>query len=133
MERERTSRRVERIAALLEACTSEELVQLVELVPRLREAQRLAEVEEEAVEHFRRVLARKRGGTPLALDEPFLGGLTYGEYLALSPQAEDALWERLFAEAEEALEDLKETDVQPDARLPIHWQAKRGRESGSTT
>ncbi len=125
MEKERTTKRVKRIAALLEACTAEELAQLVELVPRLREAQRLAEVEKEAIEHFRRVLSRKRG-TPLALDEPFLGGLTYGEYLALSPEAEDALWERLFAEAEEALGDLEETDARRDARLPVHWQAKRG-------
>ncbi len=124
--RERISKRVQRIAALLKACTPEELAQLVDLVPQLREAQRLAEMEEEAIEHFRQVLTHKRDGSPLVLDEPFLGGLTYREYLALSPEEEDALWERLFAEAEEALkgsEEWGEADVRPDARLPTRQRS----------
>lgn len=121
VKKERISKRVQRIAALLKACTPEELAQLVNLVPQLQEAQRFAKVEEEAIKHFRQVLTHKRDGAPLALDEPFLGGLTYREYLALSPEDEDALWERLFAEAEESLKDLEEleeADVRPDARLP---------------
>jgi hypothetical protein len=56
-------------------------------------------------------LLDRRGGKPPAPDEPFIGGLTYGEYLALSEEEEAAFWDKLFQEEEIGIDDLQEHDV----------------------
>jgi hypothetical protein len=45
-------------------------------------------------------LLARRDGEPPKPEEPFIGGLTYGEYLALSEEDEATFWDRLF-QAEE--------------------------------
>lgn len=69
------------------------------------------------------VLAQFRRSIASAPQAPFLGGLTFEEYAALSEEEETALWERLSAEAEKELRHVKESDV------PAHFRPagqKRG-------
>ncbi|HEY88808.1 MAG TPA: hypothetical protein G4N98_03620, partial [Thermoflexia bacterium] len=73
-----TPQRVEKVARVLQSFTSEELAQLVNLVPRIRRNKPAARTEEPVTEYFRRELQTRRGGKPLATDEPFIAGLTYG-------------------------------------------------------
>ena len=44
------------------------------------------------------------GGTAHHLDEPFVDGMTLGEYLALSDEAQQKLWDKWHAEAWEQVE-----------------------------
>jgi len=41
---------------------------------------------------------RVQEAEPPALDEEFIGGLTYRQYYALSDEEEKALWDELFAD-----------------------------------
>jgi hypothetical protein len=112
------SQRVKKIAKVLQLFTPEELAQLVDLVPQLQEVEPIRDVEESAAEYFRRELLARRGGKPPAPDEPFIGGLTYGEYLALSEEEEAAFWDKLFTEEAMEIDDFEEHDVRADARVP---------------
>lgn len=115
--------RVQKVAEVIRVFTKQELAQLIRLVPELQEIQPDAELEEaSAAEHFRRELLARHGGKPPALDEPFIGGLSYGEYLALSEEEETAFWDSLFAEEEIEIEDFEEHDVKPDARIPARQE-----------
>ncbi len=116
--------RVRKVAEVLRLFTREELVQLVSLVPQIREVQPLPEMEEaaSAAEYFRRELLTRRGGEPPSLDEAFIGGLTYGEYLALSEEEETAFWDRLFTQEKMEIDDFEEHDVKPDARIPARQE-----------
>ncbi|HFD39429.1 MAG TPA: hypothetical protein ENJ31_06225 [Anaerolineae bacterium] len=49
--------------------------------------------------------------------DPFLGGLTVREYLALSDEESRSLWDRLYAEELDKLENAEELNVPPDAVL----------------
>lgn len=111
------SQRVEKVARVIQAFTPEELAQLVSLVPRLQNVASV-NVAESQTEYFRRELQRRRGGKPLEMDEQFIGGLTYGEYLALSEEEETTFWDELFAEEMMGIDDFEEYDVNPDARVP---------------
>jgi len=116
--------RVKKVAKVLQLFTPEELAQLVNLVPQLREIEPIREMEESAAEYFRRELLARREGKPPASDEPFIGGLTYGEYLALSEEEEDAFWDKLFTEEAMEIDDFEEHDVRASARVPA--RQKRG-------
>lgn len=108
--------RVRQVARMLHFFSREELAQLVSLVPDLQTV-KPAELPL-AIEHVRQAVLALRGGVPPSLDEEFIGGLTYKQYLALSEEEEDALWERIFAEGEIDLTDMEEHDVQPNAYVP---------------
>lgn len=110
------TKRVEKVARVVQLFTSEELAQLVSLVPQLQDVEPLAEGE--AARYFQRELLSRRGGAPPAPEEPFIGGLTYEKYLALSEEDEAAFWDVLFQADELAIDDLQEHDVQSDARVP---------------
>lgn len=96
---------------LLESCIKPgtELLVLVEagkvvLLDRQNVRERVAALEKNIRERLHRSLSS-------APDAPFFGGLTLKEYLALSDEEENALWERLSAEAEKELRNVKEIDV----------------------
>ncbi len=108
--------RVRQAARMLHFFSREELAQLVSLVPELQTI-KPAELPA-AIEHVRQAVLSLRGGVPLSPDEEFIGGLTYEQYLTLSEEEEDALWERIFAEEEVDLTDMEEHDVRPDAYVP---------------
>lgn len=111
---------MKKIAEAISLFTKEELAQLVSLIPQLREIRPIPELPEDvsAAEYFRGELLVRRGGKSPVHDESFIGGLTYGEYLALSEEEEIAFWNRLFTEEEMEVENFKERDVKPDARVP---------------
>jgi len=109
--------RVEKVARVIRLFTPEELVQLVRLVPQIQEIKPIRQVEESAAEYFRRELLARRGGKPPTMDEPFIGGLSYGEYLAFSEEEEAAFWDGLFAEESMEIDGFEEHDVRSDARL----------------
>src|SRR5258708_2948172 len=67
---------------------------MIRLIDKERFQQQLSEPMRQVLAHFRRSLARD----PQA---PFFGGLTFDEYAALSDEEEQALWDRLSAEAHE--------------------------------
>lgn len=118
------SQRVQKIAEVISLFKREELVQLVKLVPQLQEIQPMPKLAEDvaAGEHFRGELLARHGGKPPARDKTFIGGLTYGEYLALSKEEEAAFWDRLFAEEEMEVNKFEEHDVRPDARIPARQE-----------
>ncbi len=49
-------------------------------------------------EYFRRLLKEAYGDTPPSDDDPFVDGMTRGEYLALSDEDEKSLWNKWFVE-----------------------------------
>jgi len=55
------------------------------------------------------------GGQAPPADQPYFGGVTWQEYQALSDEQRRALWDRVYAEFDTAIEDLEERDVRPDA------------------
>jgi len=116
------SQRVKKVAKVLQLFTPEELAQLVGLVPQLQEIEPIREMEDSAAEYFRRELLARRGGKPPASDEPFIGGLTYGEYLALSEEEEDVFWNKLFTEEAMEIDDFEEHDVRAGARVPARQE-----------
>jgi hypothetical protein len=72
------------------------------------EAQRvLKEVREEVIALY--------GGQAPPEDQPYFGGVTWQEYHALSDEQRRALWDRVYAELDTAIEDIEEHDVWPDA------------------
>jgi hypothetical protein len=113
------SQRVQNVARVIRMLTREEMAQLVSLVPQLREAQPIPDVEKRlASEYFQHEMLAWRNGKPPARDATFIGELTYEEYLALSEEEEIALWDKLFAEEGVDLDDVEEHDVRPAARVP---------------
>lgn len=111
-----TSPKVIVIARMLSRFSRDELTQLVKLVPALREVQ--STFDEELVAYFRQLGQEQRGGQPANPDDPFIGGLTYAQYFALSETEQDAIWDQIFAEAALDMDSMAETDVAPDAHLP---------------
>jgi bifunctional DNA-binding transcriptional regulator/antitoxin component of YhaV-PrlF toxin-antitoxin module len=61
------------------------------------------------------MLARLRRSIEQRPQVPFFDGLTYEEYAALSDEDEQALWDRLTAEAEKQV-DSAERDIPPHFR-----------------
>lgn len=55
------------------------------------------------------------GGFPPPTDQPYFGGMTWGDYQALSDEQRRALWNRLYAEFDVEIEAIEERDVRPDA------------------
>lgn len=110
------SPRVVVVARMLSNFSQRELAQLVTLVPGLRQVQPEAEVTLE--DHFRQLGLEQRGGRLASPDDLFIGGLTYGEYFALSEAEQDALWDQLFAEVALDMESMLEVDVAPHADVP---------------
>ena len=45
-----------------------------------------------------------RGAVPPSDEDPFIGGLTVGEYLALSDEEQEKLWDELYAKASAELD-----------------------------
>ena len=76
--------RVRKVADVVRRLSREEMAQLIELVPELREIKPVSERREEAdaVEYFRQLALEMSGGVTPSLQDEFLEGLTYEEYFA---------------------------------------------------
>ncbi|MFB0534121.1 MAG: hypothetical protein ACETWR_03955 [Anaerolineae bacterium] len=109
--------RVRKVADVVRRLSREEMAQLIELVPELREIKPASERREEAnaVEYFRQLALEMSGGVTPSLQDEFLEGLTYEEYFALPDEEEKALWDRIFAEDATGPYDLKEHEASTDA------------------
>jgi glucan biosynthesis protein len=107
--------RVVAVATAVRRLNRNELAQLVALVPALREVQPFDE--DHVVARFRQLGLELRAGRPASLDDPFLGGLTYAQYFALSTAEQDAFWEQLFHEPPLDMEAMPEVDLTADAKL----------------
>jgi hypothetical protein len=109
--------RVRKVADVVRRLSQEEMAQLIELVPELREIKPVSERREEAdaVEYFRQLALEMSGGVTPSLQDEFLEGLTYEEYFALSDEEEKALWDRIFAGDETGPYDLEEQEAPTDA------------------
>jgi hypothetical protein len=115
---------VERVARIIREMSAEEKGYLIYLVPELREAEPLKPPEqplrpsEEFLEQLRREILETRGGVPPSDEDLFIGRLTVGEYLALSDEEQEELWDELYAKASAELdEESYEHPVKPDALI----------------
>lgn len=109
------SPKVEAVARLMRRLSAAELSQLVTLVPALRNVQLPSD--DSIIAHFRMLGQEQRGGRNASLDDPFLAGMTYAEYLSLSEEEQDATWEKIFGQADLDMEAIPETDMTPHADL----------------
>lgn len=107
---------LEQVAALIKRMPPEDRQRLLAMVPELAaeaiKQEKLLDEANQTVVELKAELLAELGGEPLSSDEPFLGGLTLGQYLEL-PEAERAkLWDKW---GEIALEDMEEVEVHPNA------------------
>jgi len=112
---------VERVARIIREMSAEEKRYLIYLVPELREVEPLKPSEqplrpsEEFLEQLRQEILKAKGGAPPSDEDLFIGGLTVGEYLALSDEEQERLWNELYAKASAELdEENYEHPVKPD-------------------
>jgi hypothetical protein len=119
---------VERVARIIREMSAEEKRYLVYLVPELREVKPLKPPEqplrpsEEFLAQLRQEILEARGGVPPSDDEPFIGGLTRGEFYRLPEEEQEAIWDEVWAQAEAEVEksieaDYREHPVKPDALI----------------
>lgn len=115
---------VERAAHIIREMSAEEKGYLVYLVPELREVEPLKPPEPplrpsaEFLEQLRQEILEARSGVPPSDKDPFIGGLTVGEYLALSDEEQEKLWDEWYAKASAELdEENYEHPVKPDALI----------------
>ena len=112
---------VERVAHIIREMSAEEKGYLIYLVPELREVEPLKPPEqplrpsEEFLEQLRQEILEAKGDAPPSDEDLFIGGLTVGEYLALSDEEQEKLWNELYAKASAELdEENYEHPVKPD-------------------
>ncbi len=108
---------VEQIAGAVRQMTRADQQRLLDLAPDLRRLARQASARTVAdasdnVTAFQKQVLAALGGQRLSPDEPFLAGLTLGQYDALPEKEKDRLWDRL---AQVNLMEMDEIEVGPDA------------------
>ena len=115
---------LEQIAVLIKRMSSDDRQRLFKLVPELRQeavrpvlersegTKRTLDDARETVKQLQEEVLQALGGQLLSPDEPFLEGLTLGEYLDLPESEQAKLWDKW---AEISLEELEEVEVRTDA------------------
>jgi hypothetical protein len=122
------SQRVQQVAYLVQRLNRDEIRQLIRLVPQLRDEPR--GIPEEGAESDELVLWVREQMAPYAAethatrdDDPFLGGMTVGEYFALPDQERERIWGELYVEA---IESAPEREVNPNAVVPARQKHRSG-------
>ena len=109
---------LEQVAAVIKRMRPQDRQQLLAMVPELAtdaiQHKKLLDDAEQTVASLKQELLAELDGQPLSSDEPFLGGFTLGQYLELSETEREKLWDEW---SEDALEDLEEIEVHPNALL----------------
>ncbi len=123
-----TNQHAQAAVRLLRRLTSEELKQVVTLMPELRSLT-TNETELPIADYWRQVLKEEGPGYQPALDDEFVDGLTYRAYFALSVAEQYAVWDTLFAEDARAIETVEETDVRPNPDLVTRQEYRAERAS----
>jgi len=107
---------LEQVAAVIKRMHPEDRQRLLAMVPELAaealKQKKLIDDANQAVKQLKEELLSELGGEPLSSDEPFLEGFTLGQYLELPEAERERLWDEW---SEDALEDLEEVEVQPNA------------------
>jgi len=99
---------------LLRRLTTDELLQVVRLMPELQSLAAKPSVDKSTEDYWRRALREERGGYQPSLDDVFLEGVTYREYFALSEAEQDAFWDKLFSNETWRIGDFEEVNVNPN-------------------
>lgn len=107
---------IEQVAVVIKQMSRSDRERLLDLAPELRQMALHAAPRQEdgglaAVERMRLEVNRALGGQLLSPSEPFLGGLTLGQYLALPDEERGRQWD---AWAAIKPEELAELDVHLD-------------------
>lgn len=108
---------LEQIGSVIRRMSREEQRRLLNLAPDLRKValqvpNRTESQAREAVLRLQEEIRAELGGELLSPEEPFLGNMTLGEYLALPEEEKQTLWESW---ADTDLMELDEREVTPDA------------------
>ena len=107
---------LEQVATLIKRMHPEDRQRLLAMVPELAaeaiKQEKLLDEANRTVAELKQKLLVELGGEPLSSDEPFLDGLTLGQYLELSETERAKLWDKW---SEVALEDIEEVEVRPNA------------------
>ena len=111
---------LEQVAAVIKRMHPEDRQRLLVMVPELAaeaiKQEKLLDEANRTVAELKAELLAELGGEPLSSDEPFLDGLTLGQYLELPEAVRAKLWDKW---SEVALEDMEEVEVHPNsASLP---------------
>lgn len=108
---------VEQLAAAIRHMSPADRQRLLDLVPELRQAAtqlppRMLDEARASVERVQTEVAQVLAGQCLSPDEPFVDGLSLGQYLDLPEEERACLW-NVWANV--ALDEVEERDVRPDA------------------
>lgn len=100
---------LEQVAAVIKRMHPRDRQRLLAMVPELAaeaiKQEKLLDEANRTVEQLKEELLAELGGKPLSSDEPFLDGLTLGQYLELSEAERAKLWDEW---SEVVLEDIPE-------------------------
>ena len=100
--------RVRQIAKLIRQMDSEERRWLLQLVPELAPA-RISESQKELYAYFEPRLQRLADVHPMTDDDPFVAGLSVGQFFALPEEQQLQVWNKAHAKAEHELSDREFT------------------------
>ncbi|MBM4464183.1 MAG: hypothetical protein FJ014_01215 [Chloroflexi bacterium] len=116
--------RVVQVAKLIRGLSQKEREQLKVLVPELQrppEAKLLID-KGNLRDYIQQELAKVGGEyRPLTEADPFLGGLTVGEYFAMPDEERERIWNE---EHSMEIEDFEEHDVKPSAYVPTRQKRR---------
>ena len=116
--------RVVQVARLIQGLSPEEREQLRVLVPGFQRPPGAKLVIDKGGlrDYIQQELAKVEGKyPPLAEADPFLGGLTVGEYFALPDEDRERIWDEEHAME---IEDFEEHDVKPNAHVPARQKRR---------
>ena len=71
----------------------------------LKPPEPLLQPSEKFLAQLRQEILEARGDAPSSDGDPFIGGLTVGEYLALSDEKQEKLWDEWYAKASAELDE----------------------------
>lgn len=107
---------LEQVAAVIKQMRPQDRQQLLAMVPELAtdaiKRKKLLDDAAQVVDQLKQELLAELDGRTLSSDESFLDGFTLGQYLELSEAEREKIWDEW---SEDALEDLEEVEVQPNA------------------
>ncbi|MBS1253346.1 MAG: hypothetical protein MAG451_02395 [Anaerolineales bacterium] len=112
---------VQQLARLIRRLNREEKAQLLRLVPDLQaivaEEGEITEEQADVMAYFERKLEALPERRPTKQDDPFVAGLTVGEFFALPEKEQARIWSDVHKETEQRLNN-GEHPVQADAVPP---------------
>jgi hypothetical protein len=106
--------RVRQVARLIRSMSDQERRWLLQTLPELRQAQTVPSAQLELMSHFQPRLEALPGARPMTDADPFVGGLSVGEFFTLPEAEQIRIWSQAHADAEEKITP-RERSVHPHA------------------